>query len=90
MKFRVFGISALAGVVLAAGLVANSGVAQASGDTNPGHYLALGDSLAFGDGASSPEHNGYVPRVARAFNSLNPAFEPYTNLRSKVKPALHS
>ena len=27
-------------------------------------YIALGDSLAWGDGASVPERNGYVPRFA--------------------------
>lgn len=27
-------------------------------------YIAMGDSLAWGDGASVPERNGYVPRLA--------------------------
>ena len=31
-------------------------------------YLALGDSLAWGDGASVPTHTGYVPRLAGYFS----------------------
>jgi hypothetical protein len=35
----------------------------------PAHtlYLALGDSLVSGDGASAPDHTGYVPRLAGYF-----------------------
>jgi lysophospholipase L1-like esterase len=33
----------------------------------PTLYLALGDSLAWGDGASVPAHTGYVPRLAGYF-----------------------
>ncbi|OGO54778.1 MAG: hypothetical protein A2Z32_07405 [Chloroflexi bacterium RBG_16_69_14] len=33
----------------------------------PTVYLALGDSLAWGDGASVPAHTGYVPRLAGYF-----------------------
>ena len=83
MRIRIVGIAALAGIVLASSVVANHGPVSASADATSGHYLALGDSLAFGDGASSPEHNGYVPRVARAFNSLGPGFDPSVNLAVK-------
>ena len=31
-------------------------------------YIAMGDSLAWGDGASVPERNGYVPRLAGYFS----------------------
>jgi lysophospholipase L1-like esterase len=31
-------------------------------------YLALGDSLAWGDGASVPDHTAYVPRLAGYFS----------------------
>jgi len=34
----------------------------------PTVYLALGDSLAWGDGASVPDHTGYVPRLAGYFS----------------------
>jgi lysophospholipase L1-like esterase len=31
-------------------------------------YIAMGDSLAWGDGASVPDRNGYVPRLAGYFS----------------------
>ena len=31
-------------------------------------YIAMGDSLAWGDGATVPERNGYVPRLAGYFS----------------------
>lgn len=40
--------------------------AAATGPT-PTLYIALGDSLVWGDGASVPSHTGYVPRLAGYF-----------------------
>jgi lysophospholipase L1-like esterase len=40
-------------------------VVAANGPTTV--YLALGDSAAWGDGASVPDHTGYVPRLAGYF-----------------------
>jgi len=37
----------------------------------PTVYLALGDSLAWGDGASVPTHTGYVPRLAGYFQGAS-------------------
>src|SRR5512140_1922266 len=34
-------------------------------------YIALGDSLAWGDGASVPAHTGYVPRLAGYFQGAS-------------------
>jgi lysophospholipase L1-like esterase len=34
-------------------------------------YIALGDSLAWGDGASVPTHTGYVPRLAGYFQGAS-------------------
>ena len=50
----------LGGLILSAALAAP---AAASGSSQT-LYIALGDSLAWGDGASVPERNGYVPRLA--------------------------
>jgi lysophospholipase L1-like esterase len=51
----------LSGVILSSAAVAGPAVAAGSSETL---YIALGDSLAWGDGASIPERNGYVPRFA--------------------------
>jgi lysophospholipase L1-like esterase len=37
----------------------------------PTVYVALGDSLAWGDGASVPTHTGYVPRLAGYFQGAS-------------------
>jgi lysophospholipase L1-like esterase len=34
-------------------------------------YIAMGDSLAWGDGASVPDHTGYVPRLAGYFQGAS-------------------
>jgi lysophospholipase L1-like esterase len=51
----------LGGVLLGSSALAGPAAASGSPDTL---YIALGDSLAWGDGASVPERNGYVPRFA--------------------------
>lgn len=51
----------LGGVILTSAALASPAVASGSSETL---YIALGDSLAWGDGASVPERNGYVPRFA--------------------------
>jgi lysophospholipase L1-like esterase len=51
----------LGGLILSAAAMAGPAAASGSSETL---YIALGDSLAWGDGASVPERNGYVPRFA--------------------------
>jgi lysophospholipase L1-like esterase len=53
------------GVILSA--AAFSGPVAAS-EPQETLYIAMGDSLAWGDGASVPERNGYVPRLAGYFS----------------------
>ena len=53
------------GVILSTTAIAGPVVAAGSSETL---YLALGDSLAWGDGASVPERNGYVPRLSGYFS----------------------
>lgn len=55
--------SAIASLALLAALVTPAAAKQAT----PTVYLALGDSLAWGDGASVPDHTAYVPRLAGYF-----------------------
>ena len=44
-------------------------------------YIAMGDSLAWGDGASVPERNGYVPRLAGYFSgAMNGGADRLINL----------
>ena len=56
-------------VALALGMALPVGLASAAPPTRP-VYLALGDSLALGVGATVPERVGYVPRFHHA---LQPA-----------------
>ena len=58
------------GVVLSA--AAFSGPVAAA-DPQETLYIAMGDSLAWGDGASVPERNGYVPRLAGYFSGAKNA-----------------
>lgn len=59
-------------IVLAAlALVFGFGGTAAAADRTPTIYLALGDSLAWGDGASVPAHTGYVPRLAGYFHGAS-------------------
>jgi len=51
----------LGGLILSSAAMAGPAAASGSSQTL---YIALGDSLAWGDGASVPERNGYVPRFA--------------------------
>lgn len=51
----------LGGLILISAALAGPAAASGSSGTL---YIALGDSLAWGDGASVPERNGYVPRFA--------------------------
>lgn len=50
--------------------VALSAPAAATGPA-PTLYIALGDSLAWGDGASVPDRTGYVPRLAGYFQGAS-------------------
>lgn len=54
-------LTLLGGVILSSVALAGPAAASTSAETL---YIALGDSLAWGDGASVPERNGYVPRFA--------------------------
>lgn len=59
-------------IVLAAlALCLGFGGSAAAANRTPTIYLALGDSLAWGDGASVPAHNGYVPRLAGYFHGAS-------------------
>jgi lysophospholipase L1-like esterase len=60
-------VSALASLALLMTLA----VPAAARDAAPTVYLALGDSLAWGDGASVPAHTGYVPRLAGYFTGAS-------------------
>ncbi len=57
----------LASVSLTVALAAPAAAAR------PPHtvYVAMGDSLAWGDGASVPDHTGYVPRLAGYFQGAS-------------------
>jgi lysophospholipase L1-like esterase len=60
-------------LVLAAAAVLSAAMAVPVGASPGPHtlYIALGDSLAWGDGASVPEHTGYVPRLAGFFQGAS-------------------
>jgi lysophospholipase L1-like esterase len=53
-------------LTLSLGLLLITGTAAAKAAA-PTVYLALGDSLAWGDGATIPSHTAYVPRLAGYF-----------------------
>ena len=79
------------GVILSA--AAFSGPVAAAG-TEETLYIALGDLLAWGDGASVPERNGYVPRLAGYFSGAkNGGADRLINLAVRgatdVRPARH-
>jgi lysophospholipase L1-like esterase len=57
----------LASVSLTVGLAAPVAATRPT----PTVYIALGDSLAWGDGASVPTHTGYVPRLAGYFQGAS-------------------
>jgi lysophospholipase L1-like esterase len=57
----------LASVALTVALAAPA----AATSQTPTLYIALGDSLAWGDGASVPSHTGYVPRLAGYFQGAS-------------------
>jgi GDSL-like Lipase/Acylhydrolase family len=58
-------------IVLAAGVLAITLAAPVAAKSPTTVYLALGDSLAWGDGASVPTHTGYVPRLAGYFHGAS-------------------
>lgn len=60
-------ISVLASVALLVTMAAPAAAREAT----PSVYLALGDSLAWGDGASVPDHTAYVPRLAGYFQGAS-------------------
>ena len=57
----------LASVSLTVGLAAPVAATRPT----PTVYIALGDSLAWGDGATVPAHTGYVPRLAGYFQGAS-------------------
>ena len=62
--------AALAWVITAAPAL-GGGVGNDQGSGPSTVYLALGDSAAWGDGASVPAHTGYVPRLAGYFHGTS-------------------
>lgn len=60
-------------IALGAGLVLVLGVTVPAAVAAPERtlYIAMGDSLAWGDGASVPDHTGYVPRLAGYFHGAS-------------------
>lgn len=61
-------ILVLAGAAILSAAMAGPVVASSQPETL---YIAMGDSLAWGDGASVPEHTGYVPRLAGYFQGAS-------------------
>jgi lysophospholipase L1-like esterase len=52
-------------ILLSGVIISSAGLAgPVAAGSSQSLYIALGDSLAWGDGASVPERNGYVPRFA--------------------------
>lgn len=62
-------LAPLAALVLVVGVALPIGAVTPVAAERPTQtrYIALGDSLAWGDGASVPTHTGYVPRLAGYF-----------------------
>ncbi len=61
----------LVSILASIALLVTLAVPAAARDATPTVYLALGDSLAWGDGASVPTHTGYVPRLAGYFTGAS-------------------
>lgn len=68
---RAFFIAMLLALAIASPAAAAPNASLGLADDAP-VYLALGDSLAFGTGASDPETAGYVPRVYEALREQLP------------------
>lgn len=74
-----------ASILIAFVITATTSAAANADTSSPTVYLALGDSLAWGYGASAPTHDGYVPRffeylrgashVDTLVNLGNPSYE---------------
>jgi lysophospholipase L1-like esterase len=68
-----------AGILLSIGMLAWVGGVSADQPT-PEYYLALGDSVAAGQGASGPDRFGYVGLFRRFFRSDHEGKERFVNL----------
>ncbi len=62
-------------VAIGLGAVLQGGVAFANGGPPAATYLALGDSVALGDGASDPATTAYVPLFHEFLREDNPALQ---------------
>jgi lysophospholipase L1-like esterase len=70
---------ATAGMLLAIGVMAWAGGVSAD-QPPPDYYLALGDSVAAGQGASRPDRLGYVGLFRRSFQANHQGKEHFANL----------
>jgi lysophospholipase L1-like esterase len=70
---------ATAGMLLAIGVMAWAGGVSAD-QPPPDYYLALGDSVAAGQGASRPDRLGYVGLFRRSFQANHQGKERFANL----------
>jgi lysophospholipase L1-like esterase len=70
---------AVAGMLLAIGVMACAGGVSAD-QPSPDYYLALGDSVAAGQGASGPDRFGYVGLFRRFFRADHRGKELFANL----------
>jgi hypothetical protein len=68
-----------AGILLSIGMMAWVGGASADQPT-PEYYLALGDSVAAGQGASGPDRFGYVGLFRRLFRADHEGKERFANV----------
>jgi lysophospholipase L1-like esterase len=67
------------GILLAIGVIGWTG-GVAAYQTTPDYYLAVGDSVAVGQGASVPERFGYVGLFNQFYQADHPGEEGLTNL----------
>jgi lysophospholipase L1-like esterase len=67
------------GMLLAIGVMAWAGGVSAD-QPPPAYYLALGDSVAAGQGASGPDRFGYVGLFRRLFQADHQGKERFANL----------
>jgi lysophospholipase L1-like esterase len=70
---------ATAGMLLAIGAMAWAGGVSAD-QPPPDYYLALGDSVAVGQGANGPDHLGYVGLFRRFFRADHQGKERFANM----------